>query len=37
MQGMQQGGATGAAAVQTLAARPDASPQLKQLASQLGG
>lgn len=36
MQGMP-GGSSGAATVKGLAARPDASPQLKQLASQLGG
>ena len=36
MQGMQ-GGSTSAATVQTLASRPDASPQLKQLAARLGG
>jgi hypothetical protein len=36
MQGMQ-GGTTGTSTVQNLASRPDASPQLKQLAAQLGG
>lgn len=36
MQGMQ-GGNTGAATVKNLASRPDASPQLKQLADQIGG
>jgi len=35
--GGMQGGATAQATVQNLAARPDASPQLKQLAAQLGG
>jgi hypothetical protein len=32
-----QGGATGKSTVQTFAQRPDASPQLKQLAANLGG
>ena len=32
-----QGGATAQALVQNLATRPDASPQLKQIAAQLGG
>ena len=36
MSGMQ-GGTTAQATVQNLASRPDASPQLKQLAAQLGG
>ena len=33
----QQGGSTGRSTVQTFAQRPDASPQLKQLAANLGG